>query len=527
MLKQIQTQSVIRGISPLANFSLPDQYQAGIAIDPDFPNSDSSIRTSGYIRPTSMAKFSGTEVTGVPLWMVSNPKDTNTYVYANDGKVHVVTSSLAMGTALNSGSALTSAAGNGAAYYDNYAYFATSTNISRYGPLDGSASLTQSVWTGSFFMNDANKALSNKTYPSIRGIAIPNHPMHRHTDNKLYIGDVISSAGGSAATKNQGCLHTIITRQTTVEGDTNNGSTYNAINFPLGYWPTAIESYGTLLAVALIEGTDTTIKQRRAKVAFWDTTSTSFQQITDVEFPDPLITALKNDNGVLYVFSGNASGGVRVSKFAGGYTYQEVAYLEEGVPPFQGAVDHEMNRIVWGGYTTYPEASASVYAYGSKMRAVGTPLHNILKSTSAGANGMVTAVKYLEQANNSRQRPIIGWSDDSAKGLDKISTTYGVAVWRDKQIPIGQPGVVKKIRIPLAQAIAANMTITPTIYTDDGTGSKVLRTINNTNFPGQKNIVLFPDVPFNHNFLLELRWSGTALATVALPITYIIDVKED
>lgn len=508
----IQIGSILGGISPSLYFADPSQYSSSIGIDPDFPVTDTDIRTSALIRPTAMAKFSGSTVTGVPLWIVPNPKDAITYVHASDGKVHTVTSGLAMGADLTSP---TSSSGNGSAYYDNYIYFRKNTDVARYGPLNGSPSMTQDYWVTTL----GKTALTNTTYPALRGVTMPNGKMHRHTDNKLYFIDVVD---------NKGVLHYIKTTKTTVEGDTDDGSAYNALDFPYGYYPTDIETYGTDLAVALIEGTNTTIKQKRAKVSFWDTTSSSFNKITDVEFPDPIITALKNVNGILYVFSGNASGGYRVSRFMGGYTFQEVYYSEEGVPPLPGAVDHEMNRIIYGNYTSYPESSASVFAIGSKNAELGGGVHNVLKSTSSGSNGLVTAVKYLEQANNSRLRPIIGWTDGSGKGLDSISTTYGTNVWRSQVFRVGVPFIVKEVYIPLAQAVAANMTLIPKIFVDEESSSTALKTINNTNFAdSERNVAFKQDVYGKHNFFLELRWTGTALLTVSLPITIILETLVD
>lgn len=507
-------QSVFQGISAAQNFAGEGQFDSSIGIDPDMPINDTVTRTSGYLRPTAMEKFSASEVTGVPLWIIPNPKTSTTYVYANDGKVHAVTSGLAMDTAPTAPS---SSSGNGAEYYDNYLYFAKNTDVARLGPLNGSASLTQSFWQTTL----SKTALIDTTYPSIRGIEIPNHPMHRHThDNKLYFGDVVG---------NQGVLHFIKTSKTTVEGDTDATSTYNALDFPYGYWPTAIESYGTDIATALIEGDNTTIQQKPAIVSFWDTVGSSFSKIIDVSFPDPLITAMKNVNGMLYVWSGNASGGVRVSRFLGGYTFEEMAYLEEGVPPFQGAVDHNMNRVIWGGYTTYPEESAGVFALGSKRKDIKMGLHNIFKSTSAGTNGMTTAVKYLEQASSSKQRPIIGWSDGSAKGLDKISTTYATSVFRSEVFRLGKPWIIHRIRIPLAQAVGENMTLTVKCYVDELSSNTTIATINNTNYVNsERNILIKPiGLHGNHNFILELRWTGTALLTVALPIIIKGETNDD
>lgn len=502
--------NIFGGISPSMYFGAKGSYHASIGIDPDMPVDDSSVRTSGFIRPTSMSKISGATVTDAPMWMVTTPKTSTIYVYARDGKVHRMNSSLAF---LSDAGTLASSTANGAEYYDNYAYFAKNTDIDRYGPLDGSPSFTTGYWNGTL----GKAALSNTTYPSIQGIPIPNHPMHRHTDNKLYIGDVLSN---TTANTNKGALHYVRTTKTSVEGDTDNGSSYNALDLGYGYYPTAIESYGTDLAVALIEGVSTSVKQKPAAIAFWDATSSSFQKIIQVEFPDPLITALKNVNGILYVWSGSASGGVRLSRFVGGYSFQDVWYSEDGYPPFQGAVDGEMNRVVWGGATSYPEASASVFAYGSKNAALGQSVHNVFRTTSSGGTQMVTCLKYLEQSGGSRKRPVAGWHDASSQGVDAISTTYGTSVWRSAVYRMTEPFVINRVYIPMGQPVAANMTVTPKIFIDNATSSKTLKVLNSSNFPNSDMYYFdYPAVNGTANFFLELRWTGTALCTVAFPIT--------
>lgn len=518
--QKIEIKSIFGGITPAKYFPSKGEFSASIGIDPDMPMTDSSLGISGALRPTAMAKFSASEITGVPMWFVTNPKTTTTYLYANDGKVHAIDSNIAMTTALNSGNALTTASGNGAAYYDNYAFFATNVDITAYGPLNGAAALDQVYWD----TTRGKSALTNTTYPTINGISMPNHVMHRHVStNKLFFADVVG---------NQGVLHYIALRKTTVEGDTDDGSTENAIDFPYGYWPTAIETYGTDLAVALVEGTSTAVKQRRAHLSFWDTSSTSFSLITDVEFPDPIISALKNINGTLYVFSGGGGIGCRVSVFLGGYTFKEIAYLQDSYPPFQGAVDHILNKIAFGGSTTYPEVTASVFSIGSITEKLGKPVHNILKATSAGTSPLVTAVKYVQNAAFAKPQPVIGWTDGSAKGLDALSTTYGVSVWRSPLNRIGKPFRITAIELNFGATMAANMTIVPKIFVDDESSSFTLTTINSTNFPSTMNNgggrwlkIVTTDttttaIPSGYtDFILELRWSGSALIPIKMPIT--------
>ena len=496
------------------------QFLESIAIDPDMPKDDSSVKPSGLIRPTAMAKFSASEITGVPLWMISNPKDTNTYVYANDGKVHVINSSLTMGTALNGGATITAGAGNGLEYYNNYLYITVGDDVARYGPLDGSPALDDDWWTTVVGLT----ALTDTTYPSINGVEMPNHAMHRHTDNKLYFLNVVG---------NQGFVHIIKTSKTTAEGDTDDGSVFaasdGALDYFFGLYPTAIETYNDGLAIAVIEGVNTSIRQKNAKLSFWDTTSDSFDKITDVEFPDPLITAVKNVNGVLWVFSGSASKGCRVSKFIGGYTLQEVTYLPDVYPPLPGAVDHFLNRVVFGTNTTTPEVSASVFAIGAKELNLTMGVHNIARSIQAGANPWVTCLKFIDQSDGAKILPVIGVDNDTGKGLEKISTNYGDAnVWQSSLFRIGRKFNITKIKMPLAQAVAANMTLVVKAVTGDGATIMTLGTINITNYPNSETeIDFYPKGEFRNNFYLQLEWSGSALLTVGLPITIELNINEN
>jgi hypothetical protein len=80
----------------------------------------------------------------------------------------------------------------------------------------------------------------------------------------------------------------------------------------------------------------------------------------------------------------------------------------------------------------------------------------------------------------------------------------------------------------MAQAIAANMIVTPKVYVDESSSGTALSTINNTNYPSKKNIVIRPEnLTGEHSFILELRWTGSALCTVGLPITIEYEVIDD
>lgn len=502
---EIEIKSILGGIAPSYGFAGDSQYGASLGVDPDFPATDSQVQPSGLIRPTAMEKFSGSTVDAIPLWITTTPKQATIYAFLNNGTLVGYNSSLSGETKVGS---LSTCSGNGMEYYDNYLYLGRNTDIARYGPLDGSATLTSAYWTSTLSL----ASLANTSYPSIRGVQMPNHPMHRHTDDALYFIDVQSSG--------YGILCKIKTTKTTAEGDTNYGSAYNVLDFDAGLYPTALSSYQTNLAVGLIEGTNTTIRQKNAKVAFWDTTSDSFSLITEDEFPDPLITALLNVNGVLYVASGSAAGGCRISRYAGGYTHEVVWYNADVYPPLQGAFADLLNRVVFGTGVTYPESAAAVFGIGS-MAGLGGGVHGILKaSPTSGAAQYVTSLAYVQNSALPKLAPIIGWTDGSGNyGIDKLSSTYGVWVWRSQTFRIGENFEIYDIEIPLSQAVASNMTITPKIYVDNLSANTSLRTINTTNFAASdKKVNIMTRVIGKQDFVLELRGTGTALLTVGLPI---------
>lgn len=518
------------GIAASDNFLSEGQYSYGIGIDPEAPISDASgdKRSSGVIRPTAYEDFSGANVTDTPLWFTTTPKDTKLYAYLANGRL--ISYSSALGSETLVGTA-TSSSGNGFAYYNNYLYMATNTNVSRYGPLNGSASLTNSVWTGSTL--GSQTALTDTTYPTIRSEEMPNHIMHVHGDNKLYFGDFKDG---------QGMIHYIKTKKTTDEGDTNDGSTYNALDLPFGFMPVAIASFGTDLAIAAIQTSDSTLKQGGAKLFLWDTFSDSFY--ADIDLVDSLVTAMKSINGILYIWSGPVStgsaesNGYRISIYQGGTAAQQVHYSDSGSCPLPGAVAGVGQRLMWGTFTQLPTTTPGTPNYYPVVMAIGardsrlpTGIHCIAHATAAGtaSDGTVTALINAEQDSFSYPKLILGHRDAGGAGIDKQSTTYRESIFR-YPVYVGSRYAIKRIRIPLFNAIDANTTITPVIFTDSYSGSSAndLDTINSTNYPNsEKYLNWFPDINGEHDFTLQLNFSGTGLDPVLLPIRIDVEVYED
>jgi hypothetical protein len=509
-VKTFQIQSVLGGQSATLYHPNQGQFLSSIAVDPEVNINSALIKPGGTLTPTRLTKFSGSNVNASPMWIKTTPKDDKLYVYLNNGRFISYSTGFSetlIGTP-------TSGVGNGMEYYNNYMYLATPTDISRYGPLNGSPSLTNNWWTGLGLT-----ALQNTSYPGIRNVTYPNHPMYVHL-GKLYIGDFKDG---------QGKIHSIVTSKTTDEGDTNNGSTYAAFNLPFGKAPFAITNFGTDLCILVSEvGTSSTFRQGGCELIVWDTFSARAKE--RIPLPDSLATAAINHGGRVKIFTGNLDFGYRVSEYLGGFTVNPLKSFIEGSPPFAGAVDAIGNRLSWGTYGTYPSASAGAmsigYASGELPSTAVNYTHRISNQTDTFP--VVSALKYAEQAQYIN-KPILGWRTDTSAsyGLDRSggSAAYG-SIWRGPVLSVGNPFTVKKVRIPLAASVTAGVTISPKIYVDDETSSTDLVAIDNTNHPGKKTAVLETSVLGDHNFYLELSWTGTVGLPVALPITFTVEIHE-
>lgn len=511
--------SIFGGWSNTDYFNLAGQFLSSLGIDPDMPSTDAGNKASGYIRPTSMAKFSGANVNAPVLNIVTNPKTALTYVVLTNGKIISYNASLAGETLVGT---VTGSEAHGSAYYNNGLLVARKTDIARYGAINGTPSLTQSYWQGTLGL----AALVDTVYPSINSIEIPNHQIHKHTDGAAYICNVLAS--------NKGSLNKIKTSKTTVEGDLDAGSEADVLDFSWGEYPIQVETYQTDLAVILLEGFDSgaATSMMRGKLSFWDTTSDSFTQITSVETENEkeIFTAMRNVNGVLYVFSGFITGGCRISRVISGYQLDEIAYLPEEYPPVSaGAVDDIINRFVWGSNTVEPAVAGAVFSIGAKEKNLPMGLHSILRAPTTGDNPQVTAVKYV-QSNGKIRQPIIGYKSDSEYGLAKISTTYGTNIIRGEVIipdNMGSGFMLKQLKFPLAQAMAANMACTVKIYTDEASDNVSFTIDNSTQYSGKRYFIIQPQIPIVNNFFIEITFSGTVLMTIGLPLLGILETVKD
>jgi|TARA_R100000501_G_scaffold4526_1_gene9666 hypothetical protein len=513
----IRIDSILGGFTPNIFTGRDDQFDASIGIDPDQPMA--VFTDSGVLMPTTYSDFTSANLTDDPMWLMTPPRGTELlYAYCADGKLLSYDTSFTEALVTTTGGTQ-GQGGRGGVYYNNYIYMAYGSSetrqadIARWGPLDGTPALQESWWGSTIGLTD----LDNETYPTVQGSVLPNHPMHVHTDGRLYVGDFDSSTS-TAATRGRGLIHFIETEFATDEGTADNGSTYNALDLPFGMMPVDIESYGTDLAILAIPATSgATFRGGRASIFFWDTLSDAFYRRVDIS--DPGAGALLYHNGRLYIFSGSYTQGCRVSVYLGGNEIQQIAFLPYAEMAFAGGVEGLGDRIYWGSRTTYPDNAGCVFALGYKNMNIPA-LHNIISSDGA----MVTSLLRARQDSFNNTDLIVG---SNSPTIDRRTGDPNTSKWRTKAYQVGQPFSINRVSFGVGEAIAANHTLTVRLFESldntavdpGGTTGVALETVNNTNFAdSERRIVLTSDFEGVNDFQMQLAWTGTNTLPVLLPI---------
>ena len=147
-----------------------------------------------------------------------------------------------------------------------------------------------------------------------------------------------------------------------------------------------------------------------------------------------------------------------------------------------------------------------------------------LPSYSASA---ITAVARAQQ-NMTLPQYVMGGRNASAYRLEKITTSYSFAVFRSPKYIRGVQFDVMRLTFPVYPAVTTNMTIIPVLYFDNATSSSIGTTVNSTNYSGAIEITMRPQnfasgVRGKNDFFVEFQVSGSALATIGLPI--IIEIQ--
>lgn len=365
--------TIFEGLQPSALFGSEGQYQAGIGIDPDVPATDDEddLKTGGIIRPVSYEQFSGEDIDSAPIAVLTNPKDSNVMAILASGRMVQYDQDLSnetlIGQLQEGGMSPSDVPCRGADYYNNYYYMRTPHDVSRYGPLDNSPSLTNEIWTGATL--GTQDPLTDAEFPTtLFGIGYLNHFGTTHVDGALYFLDFVAGTG---------YVHKIKTKKVTDQGDTDDGSSFGILDLPPDYVPITISPYGEDLVVGASFTTDPGIIQGLAALFFFSPVDIEPSFYRKVQVPDVLCSVLKYNNGVLLGLSGDIGGGYRIFQYAGGDTIDTLGIIEDGYPPLQGAADSVGNRLVWAANTSTPIFSSGLYAWGSKSDLFPRGIHNI------------------------------------------------------------------------------------------------------------------------------------------------------
>lgn len=524
MAKKVQIitiDSILGGFSPTFTLSGSDQYLDGIGIDPEGIGSSGGItgKSLGGIMPTfGSAILSNSTLGEAPMWITGSPNTTGVFVYGSGGTMHAL-GNVGFGPVDGGVVKPASGAGNGMVAYNDYIYLATPTDIYRYGRVSQTAPTLASWWVTGL----TNSALVNSDYPATRSVTYPNHVLHFHNDGRVYVADYDNATGDSP---HGGLIHWF---KTSTDG-TGGTSAFSALVLPPNFMPTALETYGTDLAILCSPqasySSGSIPKTGNSALFLWDTISQNYYR--HVPIKEALATAMKVKNGEIFILAGNMDASVKLMKYLGGESFQTLATIYDGSPPPQCAVEIFGDMIGWGGHVTTPLAAAGLFTYGSRSGQLKPSLHMPMRiRDTSNTFPIVSSVKSIERTNY----PWIGWRTDATTtyGLDRITNGGTQASrWRTKVFNIGKEFIIRRIRIPLTNAISAGDSIVSTVYIDTEAKTSGLRTINSTNFPNSERLIDLNSLNITgySNFYIDFAFSGTNQKGFSFPITIELEVHE-
>lgn len=535
--QQIRIESILGGFSQYTNVSGPDQYLGGIGVNPNLSVIDADVnpvpflgRKSGVIAVQGASMISS--VLSYPVvHFTSVPQSETEYTYAYCSGGSLYTTGNYSVTAIADAGELSNSSGNGMAYYDNYLYLAKDTTIARYGPLNGTPTMNGDYWVTTL----GKPQLSDVSpYPNSGNVQISNHQLHRHSDGRLYFFDVLDGAG---------VLHFISTKKTTVEGDTDNGSTYNALNIGYNLLPTAICSYGDLLALAVCErepGTFNSQMLTKPKLYFWDGVATSPNGVIWNDVPNHYVTAMTNVNGNLLLFTGfRPFGGVpgegfNISLYLGGNSFKTLFKTYGFTSPLQSATCVQEDSVVFGSTVFYDNPGTSTRSGLFRVSLDGV-IQPVMPSPSFGSSHTISAIYPVGYSPNEEfylgtyAHNYICQASDSCDGL------YGRSFFLSQIYNLGKKYKITRLELNLSRFLDADQIITASIWRDSSTEASdiyTFPTINTTNYSNKKKIIFRPtNLTGEYNFFLKLEWSGASESNtqpaVLLPITIDYEIIDE
>ncbi|MDQ3816114.1 MAG: hypothetical protein M3362_00300 [Acidobacteriota bacterium] len=382
----------------MANIVIKD-FQSGIADSPhlgfaDIRNVD-IYSSPGVVRLNwKTTKQSGTNVTDLIKWFVTNPSNGDIYGLGDTGKVYKSTTAGASWSVV-SGNTTTSAAGNGLAIWKDYLIVARNVSIDVYGPLSGTP-----TWSNPF------GTLQTSAF----------HPMLATQDDKLHIGN--------------GRYMASVQERASTTFDPGNSSTFlfndKALDLPANYQVKCLAELGTNLMIGTWQGS--TIYQRKVADIFpWDKKTSSFTQ--PLKIGENGINQMMTFGNLLYIIAGTnhnmyVSNGASVSPFkklpssVTSLDYASGTYMD----PYPGAITSHKGRI----FTGVSSGTQSSMIDGFGVWSVEPSDRRLVfeNQISTGTTNATNNIRIGALASVSNDSYLISWQDNTTYGIDVVGNSF-------------------------------------------------------------------------------------------------------
>lgn len=424
-------------------------------------------------------KVSGSTVTGLVKWIVSGkPDDTNMYFYDAAGKIYKEASNgtwSVLQTTANS-------VGQGLEVHNDYLYYTQNTQIGRYGPLSDNPAFDDDWQTG---LNDTSTVGFAPIKAFKEGVAVGHGNKMAWWDGSVWDVD--------------------------------------ALILPAGLNIRTIEVLDEYLVLGTWRGTDITDNEE-GYLFFWDGSSTTFNFFVKIE--EGACNAILNSKNRLFSILG--SGGQLFYDYRPFVSIQRIPKMSIGknAEIYPGAVTNWKNKIHIGvaGSSNNTELTKGVYVYGSISDKYPDALsfgYSMSTGSSTGANVKVGSLKGVGN------ELYIGWQDDTAYGVDKVTdanapfTTaeFETLIFDDEQIFSDKAAqIIKVVHAPLK----ANETV-QIGYKKNRAASYTMGDINDVD--GSVETVF--NVPSEDARFLEIQIECLITGTTTMPDIYYVGMEYD
>jgi hypothetical protein len=399
------------------------------------------------IMPQSV-KVSGTTVTDLVKWAVSGaPYDSNIYFYSENGKLYVQNGS-GTWSLLRS---VSNSHGQGLEMFQDYLYYATDTDVGRYGPLDGSPTFNDTWGSTTGVLSEGGAGTINNTSTT------------KFAPLKVFTGGMAFGNGNQLSWWDGSVFVT------------------DMLTFLPGVNVRALEITDQYLVIGVWRGTSVTSNEF-GRLYFWDGASVTFNQFVNI--PQGGCMALLNYKNRILTFAG--SNGQLLMNYSPFSNVQNIPNLGIGnsVEIYPGAVTNWRGLAQLGvaGSTDSSTVYQGVYTFGSKTQLYPEVLNYSFSISTSTTQGTGVKIGCLYGQGNDLY---IGWKDGSNYGVDKVtnsntpfvSATYESLIWDNNELY--KDKLLKRLKVyhsPLAtgESISIGLKINRAAsYTSEVTNSTV------------------------------------------------------